>query len=409
MKETLPYEIQSMKQLLTNTRTRLKKRDGEWNAKSKSREALVQSRHIPIGGLAKLRSNFESVGEKFALITKLAEYDVPISQEEYQFTLDFTLMSLYMYSPNARPMAINELTVEGEKLLESLGRFDSSAMKTVISFGAQPILTHTLIGKQILAAYRTYTRPQAIRRRSKGHSAADTAFFVDFRGKRVTKGYASRRIRTFNVRYGGYNANVTDIRRMIETDTTLAALEGSISEVAARAMMVGQGHSIQTVMKHYVKIDRLQSSRYNTATFDLVTASIAGNQREIAPPSPAVVPMQRQPPEWWSHLPPVELAVAVPDTDLAVVIEMDGLSDSGESVESSVEDDGAADAGRDAADTGPPGRPLVHGFSDWGLNHPQGLELGRQRYIWSDGEFNRLRYVYLCIYLYAYILLYYIT
>jgi hypothetical protein len=105
----------------------------------------------------------------------------------------------------------------------------------------------------------------------------------------------------------------------------------------------------------------------------------------------------------------VELAVAVPDTDLAVVIEMDGLSDSGESVESSVEDDGAADAGRDAADTGPPGRPLVHGFSDWGLNHPQGLELGRQRYIWSDGEFNRLRYVYLFIYLYAYILLYYIT
>jgi hypothetical protein len=211
---------------------------------------------------------------------------------------------------------------------------------------------------------------------------------VDYYGKRITKGYVSRRIKAFNLRHGGYKTTVTDIRRIIETDTTYAALDGRITEVAARAMMVGQGHSYQTALRHYVKIGRTQSSRINTGTFDVVTNSIAGNESaDAANSSPAVAAVSElQEPSWWSQLPPVELATTASLRSSADESDRDGVSDSGESMENSVEDDGAVDARRDE-DTGPPGRPVIHGFSDWGLKHPQG-HLEMKRYIWSDGELH---------------------
>jgi hypothetical protein len=322
------------------------------------------------------------MGPYFAILCQLASRDVPLSRTEFEFCFDFTVFSLYALSPNARPQALDTLTVSMMEELINTGLVDSQSSKTALNYGGQTIIAHTAIGKYILQLWLHIIRPQAVRR-WEATNDSHTSAFTTYSGGPIPLGAISRSFIRSTKTVGGLRCTNTDYRALLETmvhnmEHDALAFSRYMNTIA---MNFGQGHKNPTVRLHYLKITREECARVNSENFDKHLS--VGSRAE---------------PEWWAAV----FSIPVPES-VVVVGAMNGLKAYADH-ESSSSDDGASVAGGhdsdvdDDGDAGPQDQmgqeamddiimsPLLYGYSDWGRLHPHRANVTGKRIPWTREE-----------------------
>jgi hypothetical protein len=378
-------EMDSASKYLSMLRKQMTEEEKKWIQKTKNKEALLANRHFPRNGLSTLRTIFDKVGPYFALLCQLASRDVPLSRTEFEFCFDFTIFSLYALSPNARPQALDTLTVSMMEELINTGLVDSQSSKTALNYGGQTIIAHTAIGKYILQLWLHIIRPQAVRR-WEATNESHTLAFTKYSGGPISRGTTSRSFTHTTKTIAGLRCTTTDYRALLETmvhnmEHDAAAFSRFINAIA---MHFGQGHSNPTVRLHYLKITREECARVNSENFDKHLS--VGSRAE---------------PEWWAAV----FSIPVPVAAVVAGAMLGSGADAGH--ESSSDDGASVTDGNDSDDDGgnggdgamlqdPMGQevmdgdiiisPLLYGHSDWGRLHPHRANVTGRRIPWTREE-----------------------
>jgi hypothetical protein len=389
-KSTMSVNVDATFRYLGSLRRRMKKDEKRWLLETKNKEALIANRHLPKRGLISLRNVLNKVGPYYVVLSQLASKGVPLSHSEYEFVLDFTVASIYLLSPNARPKALDTMTLDMLEQLIGLGYVDSMFSKTVLSYGGQIIISHTELGRQILRIWMYLIRYQAIQRFGScdEDEGSITAAFVNYYGRVVSRGFISRAFSRFLRLYGGLRTTTTDYRCVLETLVHTMGSAGDFTQhMNVAAMHCGQGHTNATSKLHYLKLTREESAKINSDNFD----------RHLLEKNPSG--------ESWTWKEALFL-IEVPINELeksSVIVDSsesdngsdDGDNDDGEDGDSEKEveeggatkcTDGIDNSQEDNATSNIGVARMMHGYSDWGILHPHYENTQGKRIPWSKDE-----------------------
>jgi hypothetical protein len=385
LRETDSQTQQTVTIDLENLMREMKSLEAAYTKSNRTYDNLRLTGHIPEGGMSTLRAAADRGGEYFANICQLAAMGVEVSQWQYDFSLRMIFAGFWTFSPNARVQALNELSLVGLKQLIETGQYDSRMTKTYASHGLQSIIVHTVIGKNMLAAYYDYLRPQALER---GGLSKSKFGFVSYAGKALGAGVVSHSVSSLWKEFGGLNTTITDMRIMIETATKIAAASGILDQGAPAAMLMGQGHSVGTSNKDYFKPDNFQTAHINAASFDKATRSPAKTSTDwIDRKRSALEELPLAEPRWYSLLPPRLVRVTRrKESEVVTNIGPETILGGMEVDDFFLDEQALTRPKKPRKEMEAEG--YVHGYNDWGSKHPQGDKPSKMRcrIPWSDSE-----------------------
>lgn len=82
-------------------------------AKNKTVEALKNERRWPEGGLMELRAHLDAGWAMYDSLVAVRQAGGILSSRLLAFAFRYTIASMYAYEENARPMAIEQMTLAG--------------------------------------------------------------------------------------------------------------------------------------------------------------------------------------------------------------------------------------------------------------------------------------------------------
>ena len=221
-----------------------KKRKAEFHRSANTIEDLIEMLKWPVNGIADL---YQACLDELPWLDRvLAEGSVK-SKKTYDRFMELLCASAYSSSVQGRVHAIDGLT---NRSLPSMLRDDavlSSAFKTSMSFGLQPVTISELF-RHLLSIFVAHFRPQLF------GQDPDDFLFVSQKNKPVSVG--TMVIRFFR-RTLGLHITTTRIRSMVETESEQLREDGEISAADRTSILNINGHSGATADKHYVKKSRM--------------------------------------------------------------------------------------------------------------------------------------------------------
>ena len=221
-----------------------KKRKAEFHRSANTIEDLIEMLKWPVNGIADL---YQACMDELPWLERvLAEGSVK-SKKTYDRFMELLCASAYSSSVQGRVHAIDGLT---NRSLPSMLRDDavlSSAFKTSMSFGLQPVTISELF-RHLLRIFMAHFRPQQF------GQEPDDFLLISQKNKPISVG--TMVIRFFR-RTLGLHITTTRIRSMVETQSEQLREDGEISAADRTSILNINGHSGATADKHYVKKSRM--------------------------------------------------------------------------------------------------------------------------------------------------------
>jgi hypothetical protein len=147
------------------------------------------------------RANHTKGFPYFSALIALRQAGQSLDTTQYAYCLRYILVSLYTWTEQARPQAIEQLLLSD--LEEAVNNVVfSEAFKTSGVYGYQPVTMTAL-----LELWIRYLRPET--------SEGNPALFLTSTGQKLAQGYVTKALHTYFAHFG-LDVNVTSIRRLIE-------------------------------------------------------------------------------------------------------------------------------------------------------------------------------------------------
>lgn len=151
------YQIDTIIQNFTRLE---RKRERKRRSDAPDMDDLIANRELPAGGLNKLQEAVESDLEWFR---NFKESRGMLEENTYKHFMNMLYSALYVYSPQGRISAIEDLKLHHVKDFESEGYAMSSRFKTNAAFGYQPVTT-AKVSKMLLSFYINTLRPEIVKK-----------------------------------------------------------------------------------------------------------------------------------------------------------------------------------------------------------------------------------------------------
>jgi hypothetical protein len=159
--EKIPSTLWHIDSIIKNLTCYERKRAKKRRSDGPAMEDLIDNRELPQGGLRELQQVVESDLEWFNNFKKSGGM---LEQKTYNHFMSMLYSALYVYSPQGRISAIEDLKLNQVKDLEIEGYTMSTKFKTNASFGYQPVTTAE-VSMMLLSFYINTLRPQIVKRR----------------------------------------------------------------------------------------------------------------------------------------------------------------------------------------------------------------------------------------------------
>jgi len=223
---------------------------------TKNPETIIASRKYPIGGLKELQSLLNSDLDYFNSWCEQSREHFP-SQSIYKYLLGFVLASLWVYSPNGRAGAVEDITlIEANELINSLS-VGSTRFKSSTKHKIQPLILQDEKAVHIMRNYVDCLRP----------SSDNLQCLLRYKGTPFTQGTISEYIKSYFQKKGGYNITVTTLRMVQCSEVFRATVDGRVTESARKQFNYIQGHSERCNYAVYVKIALQENTDIARNTF----------------------------------------------------------------------------------------------------------------------------------------------
>jgi hypothetical protein len=273
----LPTNFFNARGTIKTYRTSLRKMQTHKDKSTKNPDEIIKSRKFPIGGLKELQSLLNSDLNYFSYWCENSQSNFP-SQTVYKYLLGFVLASLWVFSPNARAGAVEDITlVEAKELINSLS-IGSTKFKSSTKHKIQPLILQDEKAVGILRNYIDHLRPVS----------DNLQCLLRYKGTPFTQGTISEYIRSYFQKMGGYNITVTTLRRVLCSEVFRATVDGTVTESARKQFNYIQGHSDRCNYAVYVKLALKTNSDIARDTFSklgLTTTSATSLSPPSRPPS----------------------------------------------------------------------------------------------------------------------------
>jgi hypothetical protein len=281
-------------------RTSLRKMQTHRDKTTKNPEAIIASRKFPIGGLKELQSLLDSDLDYFYSWCAQSQSHFP-SQTIYKYLLGFILASLWIYSPNARARAVENITLlEAKELIRSLS-YGSTKFKSSNKHKIQPLILQDAKAVGILRNYLDHLRPMSDNQQC----------LLRYKGTPFSQGTISEYIRSYFQKNGGYNLTVTTLRRVLCSEVYRASVDGTITESARKQFNYIQGHSERCNYAVYVKVALQANSDIARDTFSKLGLQTSSVSSPSSPPPSSSSPLSSP-----SRPLPSELSMAIDESNL---------------------------------------------------------------------------------------------
>ena len=222
-----------------------KKRKAEYHRSANTIEDLIEMRKWPMNGIADL---YQACIDELPWLDRVLAAETSVkSKKTYDRFMELLCAAAYSSSVQGRVHAIDGLT---NRSLPAMLRDDavlSSAFKTSMSFGLQPVTISDLF-RHLLRIFMAHFRPQEF------GLGPDDYLFVSQKNKPVSVGTLVIR---FFKRTLDLHITTTRIRSMVETESEQLREDGQISAADRTSILNINGHSGATADKHYVKKSRM--------------------------------------------------------------------------------------------------------------------------------------------------------
>lgn len=231
-----------------------KKRKAEFHRSANTIEDLIETLKWPVNGISDL---YQACLDELPWLDRVLADGSVKSKKTYNRFMGLLCASAYSSSVQGRVHAIDGLTCRS---LPAMLRDDavlSSAFKTSMSFGLQPVTISDLF-RHLLRIFMAHFRPQQF------GQGPDDYLFISQKNKPVSVGTLVIR---FFKRTLGLHITTTRIRSMVETESEQLREDGQISAADRTSILNINGHSGATADKHYVKKSRMGDVGHAQAVF----------------------------------------------------------------------------------------------------------------------------------------------
>ena len=210
----------------------------------KTMQTMIQTRQLPEG-----RDTFEQLQNLQRIVqqeaVKMQDVMKPISPKIYKHFLGLVVASLYVFCPQGRihgPESIEMVQVS--EMLE-IGHTMTEKFKTSVKYGYQPIMIEPF-SKSLIETYLEHYRSES----------SNPYLFITYKGENFKEAELGRYLTDFFIKAANLKVTSTNIRSIVETTAHDQYQKGEISMATRHSIMNINGHTSETVNKHYLHHDR---------------------------------------------------------------------------------------------------------------------------------------------------------
>jgi hypothetical protein len=161
VEEEIPTTLFHIDSIIKNLCTIERRRERKRRSDAPDINDLIDKRELPEGGLKELQ---EAVEKDLDWFDNLRKSRGMLEEKTYKRFMNMLYSALYVYSPQGRISAIEDLKLIQVNDLKTDGYAMSTRFKTNASFGYQPVTT-AKVSKMLLEFYINNLRPEIVRKR----------------------------------------------------------------------------------------------------------------------------------------------------------------------------------------------------------------------------------------------------